>query len=67
MTLQSGINLTAVKAILKPTIFLAKYFSFLHFSHPILVDYPEMHGYLFTPIFYQTGKGMNSIYTVKSK
>jgi hypothetical protein len=32
-----------------------------------LADYPALPAYLFIPIFYQTGKGMNSIYSVKSK
>jgi hypothetical protein len=32
-----------------------------------LADYPALPGYLFIPIFHQTGKGMNSIYRVKSK
>jgi hypothetical protein len=33
----------------------------------ILADYPALPGYLFIPIFYQPGKGMNSIYRVKLK
>jgi hypothetical protein len=33
----------------------------------ILADYPALPGHLFIPIFYQTGKGINSIYSVKSK
>jgi hypothetical protein len=32
----------------------------------ILADYPALPGYLLIPIFYQTGKGMNYIYGVKS-
>jgi hypothetical protein len=37
------------------------------FKYVRLADYPALPVYLFIPIFYQTGKGMDYIYSVNSK
>jgi hypothetical protein len=39
----------------------------IHNIYAILGDYPALPGYLFIAVFYETGKGMNSICSVKLK
>jgi hypothetical protein len=54
-------------SVLHAAFYVSFVYYILYIIYYILADYPALPRYLFIPIFYQTGKGRNSIYSVKSK